>query len=83
MARKRNSPQDQPVLVIDTEIRLYQWEPELLAYFQQFKRRQYATAIKRAVRVAVSGGDLALSFPGSAGARPAEADPDDLDGFVG
>ena len=83
MARKRNSPQDQPVLVIDTEIRLYQWEPELLAYFQQFKRRQYATAIKRAVRVAVSGGDLALSLPGPAGARPAEADPDDLDGFVG
>ena len=83
MARKRNSPQDQPVLVIDTEIRLYQWEPELLAYFQQFKRRQYATAIKRAVRVAVSGGDVALTLPGAAGARPAEAEPDDLDGFVG
>jgi hypothetical protein len=83
VARKRNSPQDQPVLVIDTEIRLYQWEPELLAYFHQFKRGQYATAIKRAVRVALNGGDLGLNLPASGGAKDSEADPDDLNGFVG
>ena len=84
MARQRKPPDERPVMIISAEIRLYPWEPELVAYFQQFKPGQYATAIKRAVRVALSGGDLALGVPVLTGApEESEADPDALDGFVG
>jgi len=83
MARKPNRPDDQPVLVIGAEIRLYRWEPELIDYFRQFKPGQYATAIKRAVRAALGGGHLALNVPLPGAPQEAEGDPDDLDGFVG
>ena len=82
MARKPNPPQDQPVLIIGAEIRLYAWEPELLDYFRQFKPRQYATAIKRAVRAGLLGGDTTLI---STSIKPTVDDEDesDLDDFVG
>jgi hypothetical protein len=82
VARKPNPPQDQPVLIIGAEIRLYAWEPELLDYFSQFKPRQYATAIKRAVRTGLLGGDTTLI---STSIRPTVDDEDesDLDDFVG
>lgn len=53
MARPPKAPEERPVLVFHAEVRVYPWEPELLAYFGQFKPGQYATAIKR------SAGDLA------------------------
>ena len=82
MARKPNPPQDQPVLIIGAEIRLYAWETELLAYFGQFKPRQYATAIKRAVRAGLLGGETALiSTP--IGPTVDDEDETDLDDFIG
>ena len=82
MARKPNPPQDQPVLIIGAEIRLYAWETELLAYFGQFKPRQYATAIKRAVRAGLLGGETGL-IAASIGPVAAEEDEADLDDFIG
>ena len=82
MARKPNPPQDQPVLIIGAEIRLYAWETELLAYFGQFKPRQYATAIKRAVRAGLLGGETAL-IATSIGPTVDDEDETDLDDFIG
>ena len=82
MARKPNPPQDQPVLIIGAEIRLYAWETELLAYFGQFKPRQYATAIKRAVRAGLLGGETAL-IAASIGPTVDDEDETDLDDFIG
>jgi len=85
VARKPKPPDEQPVMVIGAEIRLYPWEPELIKYFQQFKPGQYATAIKRAVRAALSGGELALgglSRP-SPGSAAADEEVADFDEFVG
>ena len=81
MARPPNSPEEQPVLVIKTAVRVYASEPELLAYFRQYKPGQYATAIKRAVRAGLLGGETALL--GGLDLPEGEADVDDLDDFVG
>ncbi len=81
MARPPKSPAERPALVFHAEVRLYASEPELLAYFSQFKPGQYATAIKRLARVALEGGDHALL--GAQSHAPAEAEVDDLDDFVG
>ena len=81
MARPPNPPEEQPVLVIKTAVRVYASEPELLAYFQQYKPGQYATAIKRAMRAGLLGGEAALS--GSFSLPVIEDEPDDLDDFVG
>jgi hypothetical protein len=84
MARPPKSPEEQPVLVFHAEVRLYASEPELLAYFRQFKPGQYATAIKRLARVALQGGDHTLL--GALPHTPAifeTGDDDDLDDFVG
>jgi len=83
VARKPNPPQDQPVLIIGAEIRLYAWETELLAYFGQFKPRQYATAIKRAVRAGLLGGDTALIAASSGPVADDDKDEADLDDFIG
>ena len=56
MARPLKPPDERPVLVFNTEVRIYVFEPELLAYFTQYQPRQYATAIKRPIRAALSGG---------------------------
>lgn len=73
------APADRPVRILRPEIRLYQHEPELIAYFDQFPVRSQPTAIKRAIRAAISGGGLGL------GAQPIAAVDDtlDLDEFVG
>ena len=81
MARPPNPPEEQPVLVIKTAVRVYASEPELLAYFRQYKPGQYVTAIKRAMRAGLLGGEAALS--GSFTLPVAEDDVDDLDDFVG
>lgn len=81
MARPPNPPEEQPVLVIKTAVRVYASEPELLAYFRQYKPGQYATAIKRAVRAGLLGGESALS--GGFNLPEGEDDVDDLDDFVG
>jgi hypothetical protein len=81
MARPPNPPEEQPVLVIKTAVRVYANEPELLAYFRQYKPGQYATAIKRAVRAGLLGGESALA--GGFNLPMEEADGDDLDDFVG
>ena len=81
MARPAKSPAERPALVFHAEVRLYASEPELLAYFSQFKPGQYATAIKRLARVALQGGDHMLL--GTQSHAPAEAEDDDLDDFVG
>ena len=81
MARPPNPPEEQPVLVIKTAVRVYASEPELLAYFRQYKPGQYATAIKRAVRAGLLGGETALLA--GLDLPEEEADVDDLDDFVG
>jgi hypothetical protein len=84
MARPPKSPEERPALVFHAEVRLYASEPELLAYFSQFKPGQYATAIKRLARVALQGGDHALlgTLSHSLAASAMDVD-DDLDDFVG
>jgi hypothetical protein len=78
MTRPVKPLDEQPVLVFNTEVRIYASEPDLQAYFQQFKPGQYATAIKRAVRAALSGGGLEL---GGQFVLPTAADDDDDDDF--
>ena len=78
MARPRKPPDERPVLVFNTEVRIYAFEPELLAYFAQYQPGQYATAIKRAIRAALSGGGHDLQ--GRLG-LPIEVDDDDTDDF--
>lgn len=83
MARPPKAPEERPALVFHAEVRVYPSEPELLAYFGQFKPGQYATAIKRLARVALQGGDNVLL--GAALYPPALTDDDnadDLDEFV-
>lgn len=58
--RPRQKTEEQPVLTFHAEIRVYASEPEILAYLKQFKPGQYASALKRAVRVAMTGGGLNL-----------------------
>ena len=84
MARPPKSPEERPALVFHAEVRLYASEPELLAYFSQFKPGQYATAIKRLARVALQGGDHALlgALSHSLAASAMDVD-DDLEDFVG
>ena len=60
MARPLKPPDERPVRIIGPVIRLYGSEPELLAFFAQYKPRQYATAIKRAIRAALGSGGLEL-----------------------
>ena len=81
MGRPPKTPEEQPVLVIKTAVRVYATEPELLAYFRQYKPGQYATAIKRAVRAGLLGGEAALL--GGFNLPSAAEEPDDLDDFVG
>jgi len=81
MARPPKTPDEQPVLVIKTAVRVYATEPELLAYFRQYKPGQYATAIKRAVRAGLLGGETALLS--GLNLPVIEDEPDDLDDFVG
>ncbi len=81
MARPPKTLEEQPVLVIKTAVRVYATEPELLAYFRQYKPGQYATAIKRAVRAGLLGGETALL--GGLNLPVIEDEPDDLDDFVG
>ncbi len=81
MARPPKTPEEQPVLVIKTAVRVYATEPELLAYFRQYKPGQYATAIKRAVRAGLLGGETTLL--GGLNLPVIEDEPDDLDDFVG
>jgi len=81
MARPPKTPDEQPVLVIKTAVRVYATEPELLAYFRQYKPGQYATAIKRAVRAGLLGGETALLS--GLNLPVVEDEPDDLDDFVG
>ncbi len=78
MARPLKPPDERPVLVFNTEVRLYAFEPELLAYFAQYQPRQYATAIKRAIRAALSGGGHDLQGRLE---LPIEVDDDDADDF--
>lgn len=78
MARPAKPSAEQPVQIIGAEIRLYESEPDLLAFFAQYKSRQYATAIKRAIRAALSGGGLEM---GGQFALPVTADDDEDDGF--
>ena len=77
MARPLKPPDERPVLVFNTEVRIYVFEPELLAYFAQYKPRQYATAIKRAIRAAVSGGEFALGGSLALPVAPTADDDDD------
>ena len=81
MARPPKTLEEQPVLVIKTAVRVYATEPELLAYFRQYKPGQYATAIKRAVRAGLLGGETALLD--GLNLQVIEDEPDDLDDFVG
>ena len=81
MARPPKTLEEQPVLVIKTAVRVYATEPELLAYFSQYKPGQYATAIKRAVRAGLLGGETALLS--GLNLPMIEDEPDDLDDFVG
>lgn len=81
MARPPKTLEEQPVLVIKTAVRVYATEPELLAYFRQYKPGQYATAIKRAVRAGLLGSETALL--GELNLPVIEDEPDDLDDFVG
>jgi hypothetical protein len=84
MPRPPKCSADLPVLVFNTEIRIYASEPDLLAYFQQFRPRQYATAVKLLARAALSGGGLSVgSSPALSGHRLNEFDDHDgLDDFV-
>ena len=80
MARPLKPPDERPIRIIGPEIRLYATEPELLTFFAQYKPRQYATAIKRAIRVALNGGGLEL---GGLLAPPiATTDDEDVDDFA-
>ena len=83
MARPLKPPDERPVQIIGPEIRLYGSEPELLAFFAQYKPRQYATAIKRAIRAALNGGGLELggrvALPNAA---TADEDEDNFADFV-
>ena len=84
MARPPKSPEEQPALVFHAEVRVYASEPELLAYFQQFKPGQYAIAIKRLARAALQGGDHVLWGATLHAPTAIEAEEaDDLDEFVG
>lgn len=78
MGRKAKAAAEQPNVIVRAEVRLYAWEPELAEYFRQFAPRQYAAAIKRAVRAALSGGGLGL---GAKLALPVADDADDDDFF--
>ena len=79
MARPVKPLTEQPVQIIGAEIRLYESEPDLRAFFAQYKPGQYATAIKRAIRAALSGGGLEL---GGQFTLPVAADEDEDDGFA-
>ena len=70
-------------MVLHAHLRVYASEPELLAYFRQFKPGQYATAIKRLARVALQGSDQTLlgTLPHSLTTVETE-EADDLDDFV-
>ena len=83
MVRPLKPPDERPVLVFNTEVRLYAFEPELLAYFAQYRPGQYATAIKRAIRAALCGGGLELGglLPPPIAAT-ADEDADDFADFV-
>ncbi len=84
MARPPKPPEEQPALVFHAEVRVYASEPELLAYFTQFRPGQYATAIKRLARVALQGGDQALLGAVLHAQTITEVETaDDLDDFVG
>lgn len=83
MARRPAAPADRPVLILRPEIRLYEADGDLRIYFAGFPPRQIGSAIKRAVRAALSGGGLGL------GSRPSISDSDDgnddgndLDDFI-
>ena len=78
MARPAKSPEEQPVLMFNTTVRVYANEPEIAAYFAQFKPGQYSIAIKRAVRAALSGGGLGQ---GSQVAASDKVDDDDIGDF--
>lgn len=84
MARPPKSSAEQPALVFHAEVRVYASEPELLAYFRQFKPGLYATAIKRLARVALQGSDQSLLGALSHETAISNAeDTDELDDFVG
>ena len=78
MARKPAAAADRPVKILRPEIRLYETDADLMAYFAQFPARSQPAAIKRAIRAALSGGSLGL------GAQPASVtdDSDDFSDFV-
>lgn len=78
MARPTQKPEEQPVLIINTKVRIYASEPDIAAYFAQFKPGQYPIAIKRAVRAALSGGGLGFSVQSVV---VDDADDDDLGDF--
>ncbi len=81
MARPKKRSEELPVLKFHTIVRVYANEPEIAAYFAQFKPGQYASAIKRAVRVAMTGGGLntggQISLPGVA-----DEEDDDVASFL-
>ena len=74
--RPHKKREEQPILTIHAEIRVYADEAEIAAYFAQYKPGQYAAAIKRAVRVAMTGGGLNI---GGQTVLPGEADEEDED----
>ena len=83
MARPLKPTDERPVQIIGPEIRLYGSEPELLAFFAQYKPGQYATAIKRAIRAALNGGGLELGGRLTPPiATTADEDEDDFADFV-
>ena len=82
VARKPKTADERPTAIIRAEIRVYTWEPELAAYFAQFQPRQHAAAIKRAIRAALTGGELGLGGHLAITLVAEDDDDDDFADFV-